>query len=71
MPESLPYIFEETIQVNGYECDLNGAWKPAAFFQQLTEAAHLHASGLGAGFEALAALDQTWVQWSIGATTYC
>lgn len=71
MSDTSPTIFEETILINGYGCDLNGFCKPAIFFQLLTEAAHLHASPLGAGFETLATSNQTWVQWSIGATTFC
>jgi acyl-CoA thioesterase FadM len=46
-------IFEEKVRVNTYECDFNGKWKPASFFQHMTEAAHLHATSLGAGYREL------------------
>lgn len=54
-------IFEEKVRVNTYECDFNGKWKPASFFQHMTEAAHLHATQLGAGYRELIRRDLTWV----------
>jgi len=54
-------IYEKTIRVNGFECDINRRWKPAAFFQHLTEAAGRHADQLGCGFEAMFAQNLYWV----------
>lgn len=54
-------IFEVTERVNGYECDFSQHWKPAAFFQHLTEAASLHAERLGFGFDAMLEQDLFWV----------
>lgn len=56
-----PAIYEETLRVNGFECDLNQKLKPAAFFQRLTEAATLHAARLGVGFDAMYARNLFWV----------
>ncbi|GAP12480.1 acyl-ACP thioesterase [Longilinea arvoryzae] len=60
MIDSKP-IYEETIRVNNYECDFNQTLKPAAFFQHLTEAAGIHATQLGAGFDVLYAQNLFWV----------
>jgi len=54
-------IFEEKVRVATYECDFNGKWKPASFFQHMTEAAHLHATQLGAGYRELIRNDLAWV----------
>ena len=54
-------IYENTIQINSYECDFERCWKPAAFFQHLTEAATIHAAKLGVGFEAMVAQNIFWV----------
>lgn len=54
-------IYEDVVQVSSYECDFNRLWKPAAFFQHMTEAAVLHAARLGVGFETLAAQNLFWV----------
>lgn len=53
--------YEETIRVNGFECDFNRCWKPSAFFQHLTEAASINAAQLGCGFEAMYAQNLFWV----------
>jgi len=53
--------YEKTFQVSTYECDLNRRWKPAAFFQHLTEAAGQHAARLGFGFESMYARNLFWV----------
>lgn len=60
MTDSKP-IYEETFRVNTYECDINQTLKPAAFFQHLTEAAGIHATLLGAGFDVMYARDLFWV----------
>lgn len=54
-------IYQDAIRVNFFECDFNRNWKPAAFFQHLTETAGLQVNHLGCGFNALAAQDLTWV----------
>lgn len=54
-------IYEETLRINTYECDINQTLKPAAFFQHLTEAAGIHAALLGVGFDALYAQNLFWV----------
>jgi acyl-ACP thioesterase len=54
-------IYENTIQVHSYECDFERCWKPAAFFQHLTEAATIHAAQLGVGFDAMLAQNLFWV----------
>ncbi len=54
-------IYEETVRVNAFECDFNQKWKPAAFFQHLTEAAVIHAARLGVGYEAMGAKNLFWV----------
>lgn len=56
-----PTIYEETLRINGYECDLNQKLKPASFFQHLTEAATLHAANLGVGFDEMYARNLFWV----------
>jgi hypothetical protein len=42
-------LLQPTLRINSFECDLNRRWKPAAFFQHLTEAAGQHAERLGCG----------------------
>lgn len=54
-------IYQETVRINSYECDLHQAFKPAAFFQRLTEAASIHAALLGVGFDAMLARNLFWV----------
>lgn len=54
-------IYETTTRVNTYECDFNRRWKPAAFFQHLTEAAGIHAERLGCGFDVMYAQNLFWV----------
>ena len=54
-------IFNKTIQVNTFDCDINHRWKPAAFFQHLTEAAGNHATLLGCGFQDMLAQNLHWV----------
>ena len=54
-------IYETHLRVNTFECDLNRRWKPAAFFQHLTEIAGLHATQLGWGFDAMYAQNLFWV----------
>lgn len=54
-------IFEQTVRVNTFECDFNQRWKPAAFFQHLTEAAGVHAALLGVGLDAMLARNLFWV----------
>ncbi len=61
MPEPINTIFEDKIRINSYDCDINGNWKPAAFFQHLTEAAHKHASLLGVGYPELIQHNLSWV----------
>jgi acyl-ACP thioesterase len=61
MTDESEAIFEETIRINTYECDTRQNWKPAAFFQHMTETAHLHSIKLGVGFDELFANDLTWV----------
>lgn len=53
--------FEEKVRVCTYECDLNQHWKPAAFFQHLTETASRHIDALGVGFNDLYPRDLFWV----------
>ncbi len=55
-------IHEEMLRINTFECDINQNWKPAAFFQHLTEAAANHVKKLGVGFDALYARNLFWVQ---------
>jgi medium-chain acyl-[acyl-carrier-protein] hydrolase len=54
-------IFETAFRINSFECDINRRWKPAAFFQHLTEAAGRHADLLGCGFETMFAQNLYWV----------
>jgi len=54
-------IFEEKVRVATYECDFNGKWKPASFFQHMTEAVHLHSTQPGAGYRELIRNDLAWV----------
>lgn len=54
-------IYEETIRINAFECDVNQKLKPAAFFQHLTEAAGIHATRLGVGFDAMLDQNLFWV----------
>ncbi len=54
-------IFETTFRINAFECDINRHWKPAAFFQNLTETAGRHADILGCGFETMYAQGLYWV----------
>jgi acyl-ACP thioesterase len=55
------YIYKTELQVRSFECDINRRWKPAAFFQHLTEAAGHHADKLGCGFDIMFARDLFWV----------
>jgi acyl-ACP thioesterase len=61
MTDHTETLYEERIRINSYDCDINGTWKPAAFFQHMTEAAHLHAARLGAGYDEMIQRDVTWV----------
>lgn len=61
MIEHTETIFENTIRINSYDCDINGSWKPAAFFQHMTEAAHQHASRLGVGYPEMILQNLSWV----------
>jgi medium-chain acyl-[acyl-carrier-protein] hydrolase len=54
-------LFEETIRVNAFECDINRRLKPAVFFQRMTETAVIHAARLGVGFEDMLARNLFWV----------
>ncbi len=54
-------IFQTTLSINAFECDINQRWKPAAFFQHLTETAGDHAALLGCGFETMYARNLYWV----------
>ncbi|NMB54979.1 MAG: hypothetical protein GYA15_09785 [Leptolinea sp.] len=54
-------IFQNTLSVKAFECDINRHWKPAAFFQHLTETAGRHADHLGCGFETMLARNLYWV----------
>jgi medium-chain acyl-[acyl-carrier-protein] hydrolase len=54
-------LYEETIRIDAFECDLNRKWKPASFFQHLTEAAGIHAALLGVGFDAMLEQNLFWV----------
>jgi acyl-ACP thioesterase len=56
-----PSIWEQEVRVNAYECDFNLAWKPASFFQHLTEIAGVHATQLGFGFQAMQEMNYFWV----------
>lgn len=61
MNENIETIFENTDRINSYDCDINGNWKPAAFFQYMTEAAHKHASRLGVGYPEMIQRNLSWV----------
>jgi acyl-ACP thioesterase len=61
MTEHTETIFENTIRINSFDCDVNGNWKPASFFQYMTETAHLHAARLGAGYYDMIQRGLTWV----------
>jgi len=54
-------VYESEIQVRLFECDFSGRWKPAAFFQNLTEIAGGHAAQLGFGFEQMTPRSLAWV----------
>jgi len=54
-------IFKNQLIVNSFECDINRQWKPASFFQHLTETAGRHADQLGCGFETMFARNLFWV----------
>jgi len=54
-------LLQPTLRINSFECDLNRRWKPAAFFQHLTEAAGQHAERLGCGFESMFSRNLYWV----------
>ncbi len=54
-------IYEVTHNVTFFECDFNGNWKPASFFQQLTELAAVHAGILGFGYEEMLSKNLHWV----------
>jgi acyl-ACP thioesterase len=54
-------LYEQSLRVNAFECDINRRWKPAAFFQHLTETAGTHADILGCGFDAMFAKNMFWV----------
>jgi medium-chain acyl-[acyl-carrier-protein] hydrolase len=56
----LAYIYQTKIQVRSFECDINRRWKPAAFFQHLTETAGDHAEKLGCGFDVMYARNLFW-----------
>jgi medium-chain acyl-[acyl-carrier-protein] hydrolase len=60
LPDFKP-IFENTLRVNAFECDINRRWKPSAFFQHLTETAGRHADHLGCGFETMFSQNLYWV----------
>lgn len=60
MTEQQP-IYENTHRVKAFECDFGQRWKPAAFFQHLTEAAGVHAENLGFGFDAMLERNLFWV----------
>jgi len=54
-------LYEQTIRIDTFECAFNRQWKPAAFFQHLTEAATIHATQLGVGFDTMFAQNLFWV----------
>ncbi len=60
MPEE-KYSLQSCLSIKSFECDLNRRWKPAAFFQHLTEAAGQHAERLGCGFEVMLSRNLYWV----------
>ncbi len=55
------YIYQSKFPVRSFECDINRRWKPASFFQHLTEAAGHHADKLGCGFDVMVARGLFWV----------
>jgi acyl-ACP thioesterase len=55
------YIYQTQIPIRSFECDINRRWKPASFFQHLTEAAGHHAEKLGCGFDVMYARNLYWV----------
>lgn len=54
-------VYETSLRINTFECDFNHRWKPAAFFQHLTEAAGQHAARLGFGYAEMYAQNLFWV----------
>ncbi len=61
MDSEAPKIYEKTERVNGFECGFDRRWKPAAFFQHLTEAAGEHAEALGFGFDKMLERNLFWI----------
>jgi acyl-ACP thioesterase len=61
MDTSKTPIYEVSHNVTFFECDFNGNWKPASFFQQLTELAAVHAGLLGFGYEEMLSQNLHWV----------
>ena len=61
MTDHTEIIFENQVRINSFDCDINNNWKPASFFQYMTEAAHLHAARLGAGYDEMIPRGLTWV----------
>jgi medium-chain acyl-[acyl-carrier-protein] hydrolase len=55
------FVFNNSIRINSFECDINRRWKPAAIFQHLTETAGRHADLLGCGFETMYEQRLYWV----------
>jgi medium-chain acyl-[acyl-carrier-protein] hydrolase len=55
------HIYQSNITARSFECDINRRWKPASFFQHLTEAAGHHAEKLGCGFDVMYARGFFWV----------
>lgn len=55
------FMYQTSIPVRAFECDINRRWKPAVFFQHLTEAAGHHAEKLGCGFDVMFARNLFWV----------
>jgi medium-chain acyl-[acyl-carrier-protein] hydrolase len=56
-----PSLWEQELRVDAYECDFNQCWKPASFFQHLTEIAGVHATQLGFGYQAMLDKNFYWV----------
>ncbi|NLS79269.1 MAG: hypothetical protein GXY76_18630 [Chloroflexi bacterium] len=54
-------IYEQPLRVSAMECDFKRELKPAAIFRHLSEAAAVHATQLGVGFEAMYARNLFWV----------
>lgn len=61
MPENQAVKFIKTAPVNTFDCDFQGNWKPAAFVQNLSEAAVDHAEALGVGYQAMLSKGYYWV----------